>query len=124
LSFFRSGPCFFHLARRAKDPRKERDTVNETQKVESNIPAPKRRSAWWPFRTKRLTRKRASAKLPPNLITELTKSGKFIVSSATKMDKLLEEQKLGNPAPSTPRRGKVKILALNAIVTGSISQFA
>jgi curli biogenesis system outer membrane secretion channel CsgG len=59
------------------------------------------------------------------LITELVKSGKFIVVERDKMDKLMEEQKLGQSGaidPNTAARVG-KILGLNAIVTGSISQF-
>jgi curli biogenesis system outer membrane secretion channel CsgG len=59
------------------------------------------------------------------LITELAKSGKFIVVERDKMDKILEEQKLGMSGAIDPNTAaKVgKILGLNAIVTGSISQF-
>jgi curli biogenesis system outer membrane secretion channel CsgG len=59
------------------------------------------------------------------LITELAKSGKFIVVERDKMDKLLAEQKLGMTGAIDPNTAaKVgKILGLNAIVTGSISQF-
>jgi len=59
------------------------------------------------------------------LITELAKSGKFIVVERDKLDKLMEEQKLGMTGaidPNTAARVG-KILGLNAIVTGSISQF-
>jgi curli biogenesis system outer membrane secretion channel CsgG len=59
------------------------------------------------------------------LITELAKSGKFIVVERDKMDKLMAEQKLGMTGAIDPNTAaKVgKILGLNAIVTGSISQF-
>ena len=59
------------------------------------------------------------------LITELAKSGKFIVVERDKMDKLMAEQKLGMSGAIDPNTAaKVgKILGLNAIVTGSISQF-
>jgi curli biogenesis system outer membrane secretion channel CsgG len=59
------------------------------------------------------------------LITELVKSGKFIVIERDKMDKIMEEQKLGQSGAIDPSTAaKVgKILGLNAIVTGSISQF-
>jgi curli biogenesis system outer membrane secretion channel CsgG len=59
------------------------------------------------------------------LITELAKSGKFIVVERDKLDKLMAEQKLGMSGaidPNTAARVG-KILGLNAIVTGSISQF-
>jgi curli biogenesis system outer membrane secretion channel CsgG len=59
------------------------------------------------------------------LITELAKSGKFIVVERDKMDKIMNEQKLGMSGAIDPNTAaKVgKILGLNAIVTGSISQF-
>jgi len=59
------------------------------------------------------------------LITELAKSGKFILVERDRMGKLLEEQKLGMSgaidANTAARVGR--ILGLNAIVTGSISEF-
>ena len=59
------------------------------------------------------------------LITELAKSGKFIVVERDKMDKIMAEQKLGMTGAIDPSTAaKVgKILGLNAIVTGAISQF-
>lgn len=59
------------------------------------------------------------------LITELTKSGKFIVVEREKLDKIMEEQKLGMSGAIDPSTAaKIgKVLGLNAIVTGSISQF-
>lgn len=59
------------------------------------------------------------------LITELVKSGKFIVVERDKMNRLMEEQKLGLSGAIDPGTAAKmgKILGLNAIVTGSISQF-
>ncbi len=59
------------------------------------------------------------------LITELAKSGKFIVVERDKMGKLLEEQKLGMSGAIDPNTAAKmgRILGLNAIVTGAISQF-
>jgi curli biogenesis system outer membrane secretion channel CsgG len=59
------------------------------------------------------------------LITELAKSGKFIVVERDKLDKIMAEQKLGMTGAINPATAaKVgKILGLNAIVTGAISQF-
>ncbi len=59
------------------------------------------------------------------LITELAKSGKFIVVERDKIDQILAEQKLDMTGAIDPNTAaKVgKILGLNAIVTGSISQF-
>jgi len=59
------------------------------------------------------------------LITELSKSGKFILVERDKMNSLLAEQKLGMSgaidATTAARVGR--ILGLNAIVTGAISEF-
>lgn len=59
------------------------------------------------------------------LITELVKSGKFIVVERDRLEKVMEEQKLGMSGAVDPgTAAKVgKILGLNAIVTGAISQF-
>jgi len=59
------------------------------------------------------------------LITELAKTGQFIVVERDKIDKIMEEQKLGMSGAIDPSTAaKVgKILGLNAIVTGAISQF-
>jgi len=59
------------------------------------------------------------------LITELAKSGKFIVVERDKLGKLMEEQKLGMSGAIDPNTAAKmgKILGLNAIVTGAISQF-
>jgi curli biogenesis system outer membrane secretion channel CsgG len=59
------------------------------------------------------------------LITELAKSNRFIVVERDKLDKLMEEQKLGMSGAIDPGTAAKmgKILGLNAIVTGAISQF-
>lgn len=59
------------------------------------------------------------------LITELAKSGKFIVVERDKLESIMKEQKLGmTGAVDAATAAKVgKILGLNAIVTGAISQF-
>jgi len=59
------------------------------------------------------------------LITELAKSNRFIVVERDKLDKLMEEQKLGMSGAIDPNTAAKmgKILGLNAIVTGAISQF-
>ncbi len=59
------------------------------------------------------------------LITELAKSGKFIVVERDKLNTIMGEQKLamtGAIDPATAARVG-KILGLNAIVTGAISEF-
>lgn len=59
------------------------------------------------------------------LITELAKSGKFIVVERDKINAIMAEQKLGMSGAIDPNTAAQvgKILGLNAIVTGSISQF-
>src|SRR5262245_35292994 len=59
------------------------------------------------------------------LITELAKSNRFIVVERDKLDKLMEEQKLALSGAIDPNTAAKmgKILGLNAIVTGAISQF-
>jgi len=59
------------------------------------------------------------------LITELAKSGKFIVVERDKISTIMSEQKLGMTGAIDPTTAaKVgKILGLNAIVTGAISEF-
>src|SRR5260370_32992565 len=59
------------------------------------------------------------------LITELAKSGKFIVVERDKVNTIMSEQKLGMTGAIDPTTAaKVgKILGLNAIVTGAISEF-
>src|SRR5688572_24786232 len=56
------------------------------------------------------------------LITELAKSNRFIVVERDKLDKLMEEQKLGMSGAIDPGTAAKmgKILGLNAIVTGAI----
>ena len=59
------------------------------------------------------------------LITELAKSGKFILVERDKLDAVMNEQKLGMSgaidASTAARMGR--ILGLNAIVTGAITEF-
>src|SRR5579872_3693000 len=59
------------------------------------------------------------------LITELAKSGKFIVVERDKINAIMAEQKLGMSGAIDPNTAAQvgKILGLNAIVTGAISQF-
>jgi curli biogenesis system outer membrane secretion channel CsgG len=101
-------------------------TVAPTQKVESKYTGPKRRIGVVNFENKApYAQARIGNTATDILITELTKSGKFIVVERDKMDKILDEQKLGQTGaidPTTAARVG-KILGLNAIVTGSISQF-
>ncbi len=105
---------------------KDSTTVEVTKKVESKYTGLKRRIGVVDFENKApYAQARIGQTATDILITELVKSGKFIVVDRDKMNKLLEEQKLGQSGaidPNTAARVG-KILGLNAIVTGSISQF-
>ncbi len=105
---------------------KDATTVDVTEKVVSKYTGPRRRIGVVAFQNKApYAQGRIGETATDILITELTKSGKFIVVERDKMDKLLEEQKLGQSGAIDPNTAaKVgKILGLNAIVTGSVSQF-
>jgi len=59
------------------------------------------------------------------LTTELGKSGRFILIEREKLDKIMAEKNLQQTSAVTPDQVAAtgKVLGLNAIVTGSISQF-
>jgi len=101
-------------------------TVHETEKVESKYTGPKRRIGIVSFENKApYAQARIGATATDILVTELVKSGKFIVVERDRLDKVVGEQKLGQSgaidAGTAAQVGKV--LGLNAIVTGSVSQF-
>lgn len=101
-------------------------TVNETEKVESKYTGPKRRIGVIDFENKApYAQARIGDVATDILITELVKSGKFIVVERDKINKIMEEQKLGQSGVIDPATAAQvgKVLGLNAIVTGSISQF-
>lgn len=106
--------------------KKQATTVDVTEKVKSDYTGPKRRIGVIDFENKApYAQARIGNTATDILITELTKSGKFIVVERDKMNKIMEEQKLGQSGAIDPdTAAKVgKILGLNAIVTGSVSQF-
>lgn len=98
---------------------------NVTQHVESAYTGPKRRVGIVDFENKTAYGTRLGSAASDILVTELVKSGKFIVVERDKMAKLMEEQKLGMTGAIDPKTAASvgKMLGLNAIVTGSISQF-
>lgn len=105
---------------------KQGTSVKETEKVESKYTGPKRRIGVVAFEvTAPYAQGRLGDTATDILITELTKTGKFIVVERSKLEKLLDEQKLGQTgAIDANTAAKVgKILGLNAILTGSVSQF-
>ena len=102
-------------------------SANVTKKVDSKYTGPKRRVGVVDFENKTAY---GQQRLGPQsasdiLISELVKTGKFIVVERDKMNKLMEEQKLGLTGAIDARTAAQmgKILGLNAIVTGAISNF-
>lgn len=117
---------FSSCAPGTKIRQKQATTVNETEKVESKYTGPRRRIGVVAFENKApYAQARIGETATDILITELVKSNKFIVVERDKLDKIMEEQKLGQSGAIDPNTAaKVgKILGLNALVTGSISQF-
>ncbi|MBU2567515.1 MAG: CsgG/HfaB family protein [Elusimicrobia bacterium] len=101
-------------------------SVRETQKVEAKMTGPKRRIGVVDFENKTAYgAQRLGTSASDILITELVKSEKFIVVERDKLNKIMEEQKLGQSGivDSVTAVQVGKILGLNAMVTGSISQF-
>lgn len=101
-------------------------TVKETEKVESKYTGPKRRVAIVDFENKTAYGKRRLGTAASDiLITELGKTGKFILVERGKIKKLLEEQNFqaSGHVDSNTIVKVGKILGVNAIITGSISQF-
>jgi curli biogenesis system outer membrane secretion channel CsgG len=106
--------------------RKQVMSVDVTEKVKSEMTGPRRRVGVIDFENKTAYgQRRLGNSASDILVTELVKSGKFVVVEREKMEKLLEEQKLGATgmldAATAAKIGK--ILGLNAIVTGAVSQF-
>src|SRR6185295_6975736 len=95
---------------------------NVTQHAESQYTGPKRRVGIVDFENKTAYGTRLGSSASDILVTELVKSGKFIVVERDKMAKLMEEQKLGMTGAIDPKTAASvgKIMGLNAIVTGSI----
>lgn len=101
-------------------------SANETEKVTSKYTGPKRRVGVVDFENKTAYgQARLGQAASDILITEMVKTGKFIVVERDKVNKLLEEQKLGlNGAIDQNTAAQMgKILGLNAIITGAISNF-
>jgi curli biogenesis system outer membrane secretion channel CsgG len=101
-------------------------TVKETEKVESKYTGPKRRIAIADFENKtKYGARRLGTSASDILLTELAKSGKFILVEREQMNKILEEHKLAmsGVVDSASAVEAGKLLGVNALVTGSISQF-
>src|SRR5512142_546918 len=93
-------------------------TATETKKVESKYTGPKRRVGVVDFENKTAYgQNRLGTAASDILITELVKSGKFMVVERDKIESMMKEQKLGISGavdPATAAR-MGKILGLNAI---------
>ena len=101
-------------------------TANKTEHVESQYTGPKRRIGVVEFENKSAYGQgRLGGAASDILITELAKSGKFIVVERDKMNRIMEEQKLQAQgtidAQTAVQIGK--IMGLEAIVVGAVSQF-
>lgn len=101
-------------------------SANETKTVESSMTGPKRRIGVIDFENKtNYGDSRIGRSATDILITELVKTDKFVVIERDKMTKLLDEQNMGKSGlineATAAKAGK--LLGLNAIVTGAISQF-
>ncbi len=101
-------------------------SVHETKLVKSDFSGPKRRIGVVDFENKSAYGQgRLGTAASDILITELVKSGKFIVVDRDKLDKVMAEQKLQSQGMTDPQTAVKlgKLLGLEAIVTGSVSQF-
>lgn len=101
-------------------------SVKPTEEVRSEYTGPKRKVAVIEFENKtKYGARRLGTSASDILITELAKTGKFIMVEREKLDKLLQEQKLGMSGiiDASTAAAVGKMLGLDAIVTGSISQF-
>ncbi|MDI6786342.1 MAG: CsgG/HfaB family protein [bacterium] len=107
-------------------------SVKPTEEVKSEYTGPKRKVAVIEFENKTTYgARRLGTSASDILITELTKTGKFIMAEREKLNKLLQEQKLGQEqkldmsgiVDANTAAAAGRILGLDAIITGSISQF-
>src|SRR5262245_35788803 len=123
-SFMKSLPAFLLLlpACSAKTSVKMKQDVsaNVTKKVDSQFTGPRRRVGVVDFENKTAYgQARLGQAASDILITELVKTGKFIMIERDKINKIMEEHKLGMSGTLDPMTvAKMgKILGLNAIVT-------
>jgi len=101
-------------------------SVNETKKVTSDYTGPKRRIGVVEFENKSAYGQgRLGTAASDILVTELVKSGKFIVVERDRLNKVMEEQKFQAQGMTDPATvAKIgQIMGLEAIVVGSVSQF-
>lgn len=101
-------------------------SVSETEKVVSKFTGPKRRIGVVEFENKSAYGQgRLGGAASDILVTELVKSGKFIVVERDRMGKIMEEQKLQTQGLIDSQTAVQigQIMGLEAIVVGSVSQF-
>jgi curli biogenesis system outer membrane secretion channel CsgG len=101
-------------------------SVKETKRVKSKYTGPKRRVGVVEFSNKTAYGQgRLGSSASDILITELVKSGKFIVVERGRMEKLMAEQKFQaqGMVDSQTAVKLGKIMGLEAIVLGTVSQF-
>lgn len=101
-------------------------SVDVTEKVKSDLTGPKRRVGVVEFENKSAYGQgRLGGAASDILVTELVKSGKFIVVERDRLSKIMEEQKFqGQGMIDSATAVKIgQVLGLEAIVVGSVSQF-
>ena len=100
-------------------------SANETEKAVSKYTGPKRRIGVVDFENKTAYGQRLGTAASDILVTELAKTGRFVVVERDKLAKIMDEQKLQASGAIDPRTvvSVGKILGLNAIVTGAVSEF-
>lgn len=100
-------------------------SVKETKHVSSRYTGPKRRVGIVAFENKTTYGQRLGSAATDVLLTELAKTGKFILVEREKLQKVMEEQQLQQSGAIDPNTAvKVgRLLGLNAIITGSVTQF-
>ncbi|MDO8802999.1 MAG: CsgG/HfaB family protein [Elusimicrobiota bacterium] len=101
-------------------------SANETEEVESKYTGPKRRIGVVEFENKSAYGQgRLGGAASDILVTELVKSGKFIVVERDRLSKIMEEQKFQSQGMTDPQTAaKIgQVMGLEAIVSGSVSQF-
>ena len=101
-------------------------SANETETVSSKYDGPKRRIGVVEFENKSAYGQgRLGGAASDILVTELVKSGKFIVVERDRLNKIMEEQKFQAQGMADPMTvAKIgQVMGLEAIVVGSVSQF-
>ena len=101
-------------------------STKETEEVSSKYTGPKRRIGVVEFENKSAYGQgRLGGAASDILVTELVKSGKFIVVERDRMSKIMEEQRFQSQGMTDPQTAvKIgQVLGLEAIVVGSVSQF-